>query len=451
MSKYYILNKSFFINGATGCFANNENELNGYISKSFNFDLFRPPYSEYNPTSVTFCINLSDACNLGCDYCFNPNKQNKSIDNDATLTFLDTCFKTFPNKEKYYVDLSGKGEPLLFLDKILKIKRYCEEKSNELNREVLVQLVSNGTLLNPIIIDILQKNGILFGVSLDGNELIHDKHRKSKGGKNTYQMIIDNVNNILHHEYVGAACTLTNDVFSLKDSLIELSKTFNTVSYKPSRDCFCAIDNNSINKWLDSYDDLVKFLTEQTIRGNLKYIRVLLNGEDYLGKYIKRIILGQRNIVRCDAGIGRFTLDTDNNVYACPASFSYKELKVGTKDDLDFDKSSKLFNKQIYKDGCQKCDFRNICGGECQIEKLLSKGINKIMCEYKKHLILLAIYFVMEVGEHNLLSFDELHKFCIEIDNRRKLDKDLDKFLKEHKEYNFIEGKKKYDEQEKKY
>lgn len=73
-----------------------------------NFDLFRPPYSEYNPTSVTFCINLSDACNLGCDYCFNPNKQNISVDIDAALTFLDTCFKTFPNKEKYFIDLSGK-------------------------------------------------------------------------------------------------------------------------------------------------------------------------------------------------------------------------------------------------------------------------------------------------------------------------------------------------------
>ena len=46
-----------------------------------------------------------------------------------------------------------------------------------------MQLVSNGTLLNPIIIDILQKNGILFGVSLDGNELIHDKLRKSKDVK----------------------------------------------------------------------------------------------------------------------------------------------------------------------------------------------------------------------------------------------------------------------------
>ena len=174
--RHLILNKEIFIDGKTCCFACSEAELNNYSSRSFDFDAFKPDYSKYNTTSVTFCINLSDACNLCCDYCFNPNKQSKSVLNEDALKFLDTCFKTFPNKEKYFVDLSGKGEPLLFLDKILKIKRYCENKSNELNREVLVQLVSNGTLLDSLTANILQKNGILFGVSLDGNEYIHDKY-----------------------------------------------------------------------------------------------------------------------------------------------------------------------------------------------------------------------------------------------------------------------------------
>ena len=448
-----IFNRQVFIDGATGLFSFNETTLNQLQKRpgNINFDSFKASYAEYNTTSVTFCINLSDACNLGCDYCFNPNKQSKSVKLEDAIIFLDTCFKTFPNKEKYFVDLSGKGEPLLFLDKMLKIKRFCEEKSNELNREVLVQLVCNGTLLDTLTADILQKNGILFGVSLDGNEYIHDKHRKTKDGKPTYQTILDNVNNIPHHEYVGAACTLTKDVFSLKESLIELSKTFNTVSYKPSRNCESAIDDESIDKWLDSYNELVIFLTDQTIRGNLKYIRVLLNGEDYLGKFIKRIVLGQRNIVRCDAGIGRFTLDDDGSVYACPASFGIKQLKVGTKDSLDLKKIEKLFESQIKKDGCQKCDFRNICGGECQIERILSKGINKVMCKYKSHLILLSMYFVAEVIEHNTLSFKEIRDFCIEIDNRRKLDKDLDKFLKEHPKYNFIDGKLIYDNEYKKY
>ncbi len=369
---YKIISKDIYIDGCTGLFSTSKIILDQLIVRknNINFDSFRPNYSGYNTTSVTFCINLSDACNLGCDYCFNPSKKNKSVSLEDALLFLDTCFKAYPNKEKYFVDLSGKGEPLLFLDKILKIKKYCEEKSNELSREVLVQLVCNGTLLDLLTADILQKNGILFGVSLDGNEFVHDKHRKTRDGKPTYQTILSNVNNIPHHEYVGAACTLTKDAFSLKESLIELSKTFNTVSYKPSRNCESAIDDKSIDKWLESYDELVLFLTDQTIRGNLKYIRVLLNGEDYLGKFIKRIILGQRNIVRCDAGIGRFTLDDDGNVYACPASFGIKQLKVGTKDNLDYKKSSKLFENQIKKDGCQKCDFRNICGGECQIERI---------------------------------------------------------------------------------
>lgn len=450
--RHNIFNQTIWIDGKTGIFANNEIYFNHLIKRSnIDFDSIKPGYLEYNTTSVTFCINLSNCCNLACDYCFNQNKSGDSIQIQDILLFLNTCFKAFPNKEKYFVDLSGKGEPLLYLNKILEIKKYCDNKSNELMREVLVQLVSNGTLLDKTTADILQKNGILFGVSLDGNELIHNKHRKAKDGNPTYQTIIDNVNNILHHEYVGTACTLTKDVFSLKDSLIELSKTFNTVSYKPSRDCECAIDEDSIGKWLDSYDELVLFLTEQTIRGNLKYIKTILNGEDYLGKYIKRIILGQRNIVRCDAGIGRFTLDDDGNVYACPAAFNIKELIVGNKERIDYQKSEKLFKKQIDKKGCQSCDFRNICGGECQIERILSKGINKTMCKYKSHLILLAMYFANEVYKNNFLSFKELYSFCIEIDDRRRLDKKLELFLKNNPIYSFIEGKKIYDEKERKY
>ncbi len=447
---YKIFDKTIFIDGKTGCFAYSEKELDYYSSNSFNFDNFKPSFSEYNPTSMTFCINLSDACNLSCDYCFNRDKQNKSISIDDALTFLETCFKTFPNNEKYYVDLSGKGEPLLFIDKILKIKRFCDSKSKEFKREVLVQFVTNGTLLNSLTADILQKEGILFGVSLDGNEFIHDKHRKTIDNKTTYKEILNNVISIPNHEYVGAACTLTKDVFSLKDSLIELSETFNTISYKPSRDCDFAIDEQSVNKWLISYDELVMFLIEQTIKGNLKYIKILLNGEDYLGKYIKRIILGQRNIVRCDAGFGRFTLD-DVNVYACPASFKIDDFLVGDKTKIDINKSSKLFVQQINKDGCNRCDFRNICGGECQIERALSKGINKTMCKYKSHLILLSMYFVLEVSKYNVYSFNKLREFCIEVDNRRRLDKKLEIFLEENKGYNFIEGKKIYDKQNKKF
>lgn len=443
---FKIFDKTIYLDGATGIFAFDSETFNQLLSKNNTiFDSLKPNFYECNTSSVTFCINISNACNLRCDYCFNQTKDDKSILLSDAFAFLNTCFKTFPNKEKYFVDLSGKGEPLLFLKKIIEIKKYCESKSNEIKREVLVQFVCNGTLLDALTADILQKNGILFGVSLDGNKYIHDKHRKTKDGDATFNKILQNINSILHHEYVGVACTLTNDVFSLTESMIELSKTFNTISYKPCRNCEFAIDNCSIDEWLESYNELIVFLKNQTIRGNLKYIKTILNGDDYLGKFIKRIVLRQRNIIRCDAGIGRFTLDDDGYVYACPASCKNQTLRVGTKDKLYLDKVSLLFSNQIRKDGCQKCDFRNICGGECQVEQIFSKGINKVMCKYKSHLVLLAIYFVNEVAENNSLSFEEIYNFCIDVDNRRRLDNHLQEFLAKHPEYSFVEGKKIYD------
>ncbi len=54
----------------------------------------------------------------------------------------------------------GKGEPLMNLPVILKIAKYCQDKSDELNVEVLPTFVCNGTLLSPYPGEILPKNRI---------------------------------------------------------------------------------------------------------------------------------------------------------------------------------------------------------------------------------------------------------------------------------------------------
>lgn len=126
--------------------------------------------------------------------------------------FLDKMFSTFPNGKKYFGDLSGKGEPLMNLPVILKIAKYCQDKSDELNVEVLPTFVCNGTLLSPIVAEILQKNGILFGVSLDSDKETHDLYRKDKNGEGTYSEIIHNVLQIKNREYIG--CTTLKLGFS---------------------------------------------------------------------------------------------------------------------------------------------------------------------------------------------------------------------------------------------
>lgn len=449
--RYEILGKPAFVDGPTGSLGRSTSELSYKIRSSPNFDDFCVPFSEYHTASVTFCLNLSDACNLACDYCFNGAKSGKSIQLDECIRFLDVCFSRFPEKEKYFVDLSGKGEPLLFLDKILKIKEHCVRKSNELRREVLVQFVCNGTLLSLPVAETLQRHGVLFGVSLDGCREIHDKHRRRKDGGATFDEIIANVNAIPHHEYVGAACTLTSDVFSLKDSLIELSKTFNTVGYKPARACDFAFSSEGVRAWCESYDELVSYLTDSAIAGDIAPIKVLLNGDDYFGKFVKRIFLGQRCLIRCDGSLSRFTLDGDGKVYPCPAAFGMGEFAIGGKNAFDETAMERMFTAQMNRPECRGCDFRYLCGGECTIERKLSGGLNVAMCEYKRHIILLAVYFAFSVIESSPKAAFEIKSFCEEVESRKRMDPKLLVFLNEHPELSFTEGKEVFDKLEKRY
>ena len=448
--KEKILNKEIYINSVNSNFSLKKEDLeNDYYS--LNFDLIKYQLENYQTSFATFCINLSNACNLKCDYCFNIKKNGKSMDLNTIKTFLDTCFKSFPHKDKYFVDVSGKGEPLLFLNKILEIKKYCVNKSNELRKEILVSFVCNGTLLSKEVASILQKNEILFGVSLDGNEYVHNLHRKTINGEDTYKTIIDNVKNIEFHDYVGAATTLTKDVFSLVDSLKELGEVFKTVGYKPARNCLEAFSEDSIDKWLIEYDKLTLFLLDECKKNNDKYIKILLNGDDYFAKFIKRVMCGIRAHLRCDGGLSRVSLDDDNNIYICPSAFGNQDFIVGDINNIDKEKQRKIFDEQISKSHCYSCPVKYICGGECLIEKRLVNGNNHLMCKYKKHLILLSMYFAIDLVEKNYPMFVHLSNFCKSTLVRYQKDKDLDKFLNEHPEYSFTEGKKVFDQLYSKY
>ena len=103
-----------------------------------------------------------------------------------------------------------------------------------------------------------------------------------------------------------------------------------------------------------------------------------------------------------------------------------------------------MFYKHASNNVCSNCAFRYICAKECLIELDANDGPNKIMCTFKKYLILLAIYLYLELKEKNKEAYDDIYKFCKDYGARFKRDLNLEKFLKENN-YPFVEGKKIYD------
>ncbi len=400
--------------------------------------------SSFRPTCYTFCLSIIDACNLSCDYCFNAKKSGSVMDLDAAIRCLETLFQYFPDGEKYIVDLSGRGEPLLALPTILKVADWCKNKQNILRKEVLVQFVSNGTLLNPSIVTVLQKRGILFGVSLDGNPFVHDKHRLSIGGQSSFVSILNKVIEIPNRGYVGCASTLTRDAFPLPESIERLIRVFRTISFRPARGKW-RIEENSSKVWQREYERLAKILFEQALREDVSWFFALMNGDDWFGRFLCRAFGNQITMNRCDGGITRFSTDKTGIFFPCSAAI---EPVFALSKNLR-ESSAEALKKQIKT--CEGCPFKFICGGECPIEINELNHPNQALCQLTQRLIVLANWLEIKIQQDRPAFHERLSQFVDEKMARYRKDPLLEEFLRKNPGLTFTEGKEAFDGLTKRY
>ena len=450
--------KSFLVNGKN-IFINNFNGMFSYdlyfLKEYEGYQILAPnTYSRTLYKCINICIQISNNCNMNCLYCFASKNNDAILSNREIKKYLDYMFDYFVEADKFFIDLSGSGEPLLNMNTIKFISNYAKNKSNEIKKEIIVNFVSNGLLLNKRYVDFLQSNSILFGVSIDGNKLNHDYFRKSKN-INTFDLIIKNIENIENREYIGCAVTITNRVFDLVESLIFLKMYFKTISYKPVRSKQYGLDDISLKQWQNEYSKLCIFLKKELSNNDTSSIKCILNGDDFFGKFLLRCILKLKALNRCDAGMGRFSLSNDKNIYGCPALSSNIEAKIGNLDNgLDSSILKEIFSNSIKKSNkCLDCYFKFQCGGECLIELQENDNQpNEIMCQFKQILILLAMDLSLYLENlYDKKIYEEIYIFCIEKRNRYKKNKDLYLYLQKNPKLSFIDGKAEFDKENKKY
>ena len=360
----------------------------------------------------------STRCNLNCSYCFA--KKDKKFDmsvetaKKAILFFLDNFVPD--NKRRYIIDLTGSGEPLLRLDFILKVNDFVQKLKKERNINIFCQLATNGMLLTKEISSLLKKKCILFGVSLDGEKKISEKNRTGL----KYDVVAKNINDMENKDFFGIAATYSgnnHDFIQIFKSLFAF--TPEVVGMKPVR--LPESDSNSINitnieSIKDSYDKFEKWIYKQLVTGRVIVFDTLMKSEDYFARFLKSTIRPFRLFYRCSAGINSFAVDAQENILICPAFIGKKQGIIGNIDN-GFDLEKKKYLENLYADKitfCKNCWARYTCAGECFSVGFSDSGIfekpTKAMCEFKRYLIQLSIYFWTCLRyEH-----EEIYKSCIE-------------------------------------
>jgi uncharacterized protein len=144
------------------------------------------PFEQSFPDLEAITFNITDRCNLSCDYCWSSHQSNIDMSTDILLKVLDSIdMKKIKN-----INFFG-GEPLLNWDVI----KTCVLKFNQKRLEPPFGITSNLTLLTDEMIEFIDDFNIHFLVSIDGIKESHDLHRC-----NSYDIVLSNLKKLLDRD-----------------------------------------------------------------------------------------------------------------------------------------------------------------------------------------------------------------------------------------------------------
>ncbi|HVY16964.1 MAG TPA: cyclophane-forming radical SAM/SPASM peptide maturase GrrM/OscB [Rhodopila sp.] len=134
----------------------------------------------------TIVLQPTPFCNIACDYCYLPNRQDRST---MTLDTVQTVFeRVFASgwAAPFLNVIWHAGEPLVlppryYRDAFERIARMLPPETG-----VRHAVQTNGMLISPDWCDLFLRYDVGVGVSIDGPRHLHDRHRRTRNGQGTF-------------------------------------------------------------------------------------------------------------------------------------------------------------------------------------------------------------------------------------------------------------------------
>ncbi len=144
----------------------------------------------------TLVMNLTNQCNLSCQYCYEfgadkvatPEGKPKFMDLPTAKAAVDFLLQQAEGRRSIHITFFG-GETLMNFPLLKQVVAYATERAAGQGCHVDFSLTTNATLLTPAIIEFLSENHIGVTVSMDGPKDMHDQLRVFSNGRGSYDII----------------------------------------------------------------------------------------------------------------------------------------------------------------------------------------------------------------------------------------------------------------------
>jgi len=325
-------------------------------------------------------------CNLNCSYCYHDDIKSRktSLMSDEILEKIIAT--SLPSAEQVNFVWHG-GEPLLAgKDFFRKIFEFQRKNIQDLSR------ITNGIQSNLVLVDeewaeLLSTNGVRIGVSIDGDEELHNAQRGQ------YQKTIRGINLLLKAgiKKFGQIATIGKINVKFPDRVYEAltspewSTGFDihpcyptpTHSFSPSLNDLLEFQKRVFDRWWE----------EDNPKIHIRLFKDVLRA--YMGatpRTCSNRIEGCRPIV---------SIDEKGDVYPCSRYIKKEEFRIGNvleNEDglvglLMSERSQMIYDTIVQTpQECKDCQWFNYCGGGCSYQRWLAGGFTKkfYACEIRK-------------------------------------------------------------------
>ena len=397
------------------------------------------PANRYN-----IMLNVTDACNLECRYCFvsqHPHFMSLEVAKDTVDFFNDIISKSDKNesnqkrnKRRFNIDFFG-GEPTLCWDSIIvPLINYTEEKGYNIH----FGMTSNCTLLDDEKIKFMKEHDMSLLFSIDGSKQTQDYNRPCHNHNiSSFDILEPKIDKIIKaFPNTTFRSTLIPETCEnmMNNILFAYEKGFRAYFACPD-DFNTGWDDIAINKlekelykvvlyFIDSFSNLEKYENRMKLNFLEKEISLVKKLKENIKKENSSKITG----TMCGLGIGGFAVNYEGAIFGCQETPSQGcENNNHYIGDIynGFNKESfdKLVNSysghEIQSEDptlCKDCMYRFICArGFCHANSYLRFGNeltkSRIRCIWDNMMIKYSL-FIVETLKDNPFFQKEFKDLC---------------------------------------
>jgi uncharacterized protein len=338
------------------------------------------------PSPHSISLNVSSTCNLTCSYCYASRgsfngAQSAPMSWDMARTAIDRLLATPESGAPLTIGFLG-GEPFANRALIHRSVAYAATEARRLRRSIGFSVTTNGTLLKPEDIALLQQHRFAVTISIDGGAATQNIQRPAANARRrrSFDLLAEAIAPLLRHPGLAQICAratvLPGDlsVTARFDDIIGMG--FPEVGFSPlkSAPSGAAFEDAHWALYLESLKSLARLELQRGLAGapvRLSNFAIAL----------KQLHRGAASPYPCGAGGGYFSVAADGDWYACHRAIGDAAYRLGNSQGLDPERREQFLRaRHVHaQTDCHRCWARYLCSGGCHQE---AKARTTASCDF---------------------------------------------------------------------